>query len=337
MRMPELGNDANALDETIAAMQAGAAIIAQGTLAHGRWLGRADVLRRVERPSRLGAWSYEPLDTKLAVDTRAGAILQLCLYADLLGEIQGERPETMYVVPRRPGFPLEAHRVDDYLAYYRLVRRRLEDAIDGPAADADTYPEPVDHCQVCRWRPACDRVRRSRRSPEPGGRHLASPDRELQSRELGTLAGLAVMPLPLTWTPDRGSREGYVRGSRAGARPARRADRGAAGARAAPIRGRTWLGPASRTIFRRSVPGPGRRSVRGRRRARISVRLGHRRGAGGRVLALDARDPVYHCRWALDRAAERRGFEELIDTIMARLERDPTCTSTTTAPTRRAR
>ncbi|HKQ57213.1 MAG TPA: TM0106 family RecB-like putative nuclease, partial [Candidatus Eisenbacteria bacterium] len=41
------------------------------------------------------------------------------------------------------------------------------------------------------------------------------------------------------------------------------------------------------------------------------------------MLALDAGAPAYHSRWALDRGAERRGFEALIDTIMARWDADP--------------
>ncbi|MGH7731245.1 MAG: TM0106 family RecB-like putative nuclease, partial [Candidatus Eiseniibacteriota bacterium] len=52
-----------ALERTVAAMYAGADVIAQATLANGRWLGRADVLLRVGRPSGLGDWSYEALDT----------------------------------------------------------------------------------------------------------------------------------------------------------------------------------------------------------------------------------------------------------------------------------
>ena len=86
------------LERTIAAMRDGADVIYQAALRSGRWHGRADFLRRVERPSRLGAWSYEVLDAKLARDTRAGTILQLCLYSHMLGEIQGDLPERMHVV-----------------------------------------------------------------------------------------------------------------------------------------------------------------------------------------------------------------------------------------------
>lgn len=77
-----------AVGETLAAMKDGAEIIVQGALAHDGWAGRTDILRRVETPSALGPWSYEPIDTKLARETKAGTVLQLCLYADLLGTAQ---------------------------------------------------------------------------------------------------------------------------------------------------------------------------------------------------------------------------------------------------------
>ena len=87
-----------AVADTLAAMQRGVPVIVQGALTHQGWNGRADILRRIEVPSTLGAWSYEPIDTKLARETKAGTILQLCLYADLLAAMQGLPPEYMYVV-----------------------------------------------------------------------------------------------------------------------------------------------------------------------------------------------------------------------------------------------
>jgi uncharacterized protein len=117
------------------------------------------VLLRVERPSALGDWSYVPADTKLAAETRGGTVLQLCLYADLLRIAQGELPEEMWVVaPRRHADP-ERLRTLDFFAYYRLVRQQLEVAIQKAPAESAVYPEPVDHCQVCRWWQSCDQRR----------------------------------------------------------------------------------------------------------------------------------------------------------------------------------
>src|SRR5439155_18288 len=53
------GIDQARIDRTLEAMRAGAAVIVQGAFAHDGWSGRTDVLKRVELPSALGAWSYE--------------------------------------------------------------------------------------------------------------------------------------------------------------------------------------------------------------------------------------------------------------------------------------
>ena len=313
-----------ARERTLAAMRAGAAVIAQGTLADGRWLGRADVLRRVERPSALGAWSYEALDTKLAQETKAGAILQLCLYSDLLECAQGVRPEHMYVVPRRPDFPLETYRVEDYLAYYRLVRARLEAAVDADAPAApDTYPEPVPHCDVCRWWPRCDRQRRD-------DDHLCLvagisrlQTRELQARRIASLAALAAEPLPIAWTPARGAREGYGR--------AREQARVQLAGRTA---GRPLHEPLpqepGRGLALLPAPSPGDLFLDLEAdpyvdEGGLEYLFGWSAAAAGPAdaptLALDP--PAYTARWALDRAAERLGFEALMDGILTRWDADP--------------
>ena len=52
--------------ETVAAMRDGADIIYQGTFFDGRWRCHPDFLNRVDRPSKLGDYSYEVADAKLA-------------------------------------------------------------------------------------------------------------------------------------------------------------------------------------------------------------------------------------------------------------------------------
>jgi hypothetical protein len=54
LNLRNIDDSERALAETLAAMENGAAAIAQATLAKGRWFGRSDVLRRVERRSKLG-------------------------------------------------------------------------------------------------------------------------------------------------------------------------------------------------------------------------------------------------------------------------------------------
>lgn len=82
------GNDQGAVAETIVAVQSGADIIVQAAFSESDWFGRADVLRKVSRLSRLGDWSYEAYDCKLARETKAATILQLSLYSHLVEAAQ---------------------------------------------------------------------------------------------------------------------------------------------------------------------------------------------------------------------------------------------------------
>jgi hypothetical protein len=61
-----IGVDESAVAATLNAMRDGVPIIAQGAVRSGSWGGRTNILRRVEKPSSLGPWSYEVIDTKLA-------------------------------------------------------------------------------------------------------------------------------------------------------------------------------------------------------------------------------------------------------------------------------
>src|SRR5208282_5617667 len=87
-----IGIDDEAVARTREAMAAGEEVIVQGAFRLNGWVGRADILRRVETPSDLGTWSYEVTDTKLARETKGGTVLQLCLYTDLVASVQGTRP-----------------------------------------------------------------------------------------------------------------------------------------------------------------------------------------------------------------------------------------------------
>ena len=122
MTTPERLREAEAA--TLDAMRGGADVIFQATFFDGRWRGHADFLYKVDRPSALGPWSYDIADTKLHAAVKASAILQMCVYADLLARLQGGPPEQVYVVT---GDGIEhPHRLADFDAYYRFVKARFE-------------------------------------------------------------------------------------------------------------------------------------------------------------------------------------------------------------------
>src|SRR5580700_2583889 len=183
---------------TWAAMESGVQVIVQPSLAGGSWRGRADVLLRVERPgisSRAGNWSYEAVDCKLARETKAETVLQLCLYSQLLAELQGLEPEFFHVIQPNTGFEPESYRLASFAAYYRLVKRALQEAVKAHAGE--TYPEPVDHCDICRWWKECDGRRRrdDHLSFVAGASRLQRKELTLQGAP--TLELLAKLPLPI--------------------------------------------------------------------------------------------------------------------------------------------
>jgi predicted RecB family nuclease len=199
-----------AVDQTLAAMRVGAEIIVQGAFLHEPWSGRTDVLRRVETPSALGEWSYEVIDTKLARETKGGTVLQLYLYSDLLSIAQGHLPTYMHVVTPSSEFQPVKYRTAAFGAYYRRVKQGLEESLANGKV-ISTYPDPKEHCDICRWRTLCDARRRL-------DDHLCLVAgitkvqiAELKRRGIAKTADLARLPLPLPWKPERGSRKSYER------------------------------------------------------------------------------------------------------------------------------
>ena len=183
--------------DTLDLMRAGVDVICQACLFDGTWLGRPDFLVKVSLPSDLGSWSYEVVDAKLARSAKAGAVLQICFYSEMLEAVQGSAPERMYLALGGPEGALETFRVTDYAAYYRSVKGRFLQAVSD---NRSTYPEPCTHCNVCAWSPVC-------KAQWHADDHLSlvagikrKQRAQLEEREeLGatTLAELAQLPLPL--------------------------------------------------------------------------------------------------------------------------------------------
>jgi len=302
------------VSEVEIAMRKGVDVIVQPTLVSGRWHGRADVLRRVDRPSKLGDWSYEVHDCKLALETKATTILQLSLYSECLAAIQGEWPEYMHVVPPGDGFVCEQHRVSDYAAYYRYVKRCLEDAVGNNGSATDTYPEPTPHCSICRWWAECDGQRR-----KDDHLSLVAGISRLQQKQLSTwdvnaVSSLAVFPLPLKERPKHGSAGSYVR-VREQAR--------------VQVTGRDQkklvheildLNP-EHGFFLLPEPSPGDMF--------FDLEGDPFIGGGGReylfgfVADDDSGNSVYSSQWAVNAEQEKRAFEAFVDTVMARWAKCP--------------
>lgn len=313
VRIDGIDVTAAAVTETRSAMQRGVPVIVQAALTHQGWNGRADILRRIEVPSGLGGWSYEPIDTKLARETKAGAILQLCVYADLLSDMQGLPPEYVYVVAPWSEFQPQQFRFADYAAYFRKAKRALVAAAAASDGD-DTYPDPIEHCDICRWRETCDKRRRD-------DDHLCLVAgisklqiNELKAHGIATVQTLAGMPLPLAWKPDRGSADSFIR--------VREQARIVVEARAAGA-GKFELLPVETGFGLTRLPEPSDGDVfldlegdpfvgeHG-----LEYLFGYLfKGADGAL--------AYEGDWALTRVDEKRAFEKFVDFVMARWAQFP--------------
>lgn len=211
--LSDIESPTTAREKTIEAMRAGIDVVVQAALGGEKWFGKADILKKVPTPSGFGAWSYEAVDTKLSKETKSGAILQLCLYSECIGEIQAHVPEHMHVVSPGAEFTESAYRVFDYLAYYRFVKNRVLKTLEVTQHkdEIETYPDPVDHCEVCRWWKVCDQQRRKddHLSIVAGVSKLQT--RELEGHSIDTLEKLASHPMPFKEKFNRGTSEGFVR------------------------------------------------------------------------------------------------------------------------------
>ena len=114
-------------EQTVAAIRDGADVIYQGTFFDGRWRCHPDFLLKVDKPSKLGDYSYEVADAKLARKAKAAAVLQCCVYAEQLAAIQGVDPEHIRLF--LGDGTEEELRLKDYGAYYRSVKRQFLEAI----------------------------------------------------------------------------------------------------------------------------------------------------------------------------------------------------------------
>lgn len=309
-RIVEIDKDqpwSEAAGATRRALSSGADVIVQAALMHDRWHGRADVLLRVERPSALGAWSYEPIDTKLASETRASAILQLCSYAELLEAQQGVLPERVHVVTPGTGFVPQRYRVRDYFAYYRHCRHRLEAAL---AAGNRTSPEPTDHCGVCDWQPICDARRRELDHPSLIAGITRLQTRELASTGVMTMQAIADLPLPLTIRPSRGALETYVRVREQARVQCQGRQQGRLLHEVLPVQ-------SGRGLARLPTPSEGD--------VFLDLEGDPFVCDGGReyLFGLSDRADTYQAYWATTAEEERAAFERVVDDIMARWSRDP--------------
>ena len=326
-------------ERTLQAMSSGAQVIYQATFFDGEFVGHADFLRRIDRPSRgLGdfdldaargveerslqgqisssttkrcakseppwSWSYEVIDTKLALSPKPYFLIQLCNYSEHLQRLQGSSPEFGYVVLGSGSE--ERFRLHEYMAYYRHLKRAFLE-FEAARADADVpseYPFERKHCAICPWDDACTKQRRN-------DDHLSlvawmRRDQIQKLEDAGImrvtqLAKAADAPFgmnPATFEKLRRQAEMQVRGRESGASLYELL-------RAEPAAGFALLPkPASGDVFFDIEGDPLYEPGRG-----LEYLFG---------FWSPGEEPAYRAFWALNRTAEKETFEAVVDFLTER-------------------
>lgn len=145
---------------TLEAMRDGARTIYQAAFYIAPWHGFADFLRRVEMPSALGPWSYEPVDTKLARDAKPSHVVQLGLYARMMAPFQGVAPQHIHVALGND--TEKSFRAADFTEVLAATQQRYHAFIDElerrhqiASVIVPAPPDPRSACNMCRWSTFC--------------------------------------------------------------------------------------------------------------------------------------------------------------------------------------
>jgi predicted RecB family nuclease len=304
-------------------------VIYQGTLLGDDRLGLPDFLVRADLLDDEGDRElYEVVDAKLARSTKARALLQTAFYSKLLTPLLGRTPRLMHIA--LGDARVESFRVADFAAYERQVEQTLDVFVGedpGSYPPTDTYPEPTEHCAVCRWRLDC--VSRRRTDDDLSlVAGMTSRQRLLLKRDgLATRRGLASLPSPPTH-PKLG-KTSLQRSHRQAQLQVEREDTGRlAYELREPERDEEERPVMDRGLLALPEPAPGDLffDIEG---ARFYSEDEKETGLQYLFGIVDTAEtdgdgrPSYHAIWGFDRTDEKRAFEEVVDFFTERLARNP--------------
>jgi predicted RecB family nuclease len=313
---------------TLDAMERGVDVVDQAVFLVDDRFGRMDFLIRASLLRGDGD-GYEVVDAKLARSAKAQAVLQVAFYSRLLGSVQNRPPRYMHLALGGAD-DLLSFEVASFGAYERQVDRMLTeflDASEGEIPPSDTYPDPNEHCVICRWNAHC--IKRRREDDDISFvAGISSRQRvALKADGIATLESFAA----LEQLPDLS-----LVGAKALARSHAQAKLQAEGRRLGrPIwelvsldRDEDGTFVPNRGLLALPEPAEGDLffDIEGARYYSEDAKEFGLQYLFGIVDSADIdenRQPRYHSFWAFDRAGEKHAFEQLVDFIAMRRLRHP--------------
>ncbi|WP_017555883.1 TM0106 family RecB-like putative nuclease [Nocardiopsis baichengensis] len=339
-----------AAQATRAAMEQGAPVVYQAAFYHPlrpgvAFHGRADFLvstavdpatgRTADAP---GPHTHEPWDTKLARRPGPGAVLQLAAYAASVAETGAPEPENMHLLTGDDA--AHRHRTAEYLPVLHQVRTRMADRLTAPGGGpldpaSVALPDPLwgppqPACDGCGYAALCTRGREEARHLTLVAGIRTDQARKLADTGITTIDALAAaepdnrpaaLP-PHTFERLRAQAALQVRqdATRTGDDP-----RGTVLAEVHAPEGLASLpAPSPGDVFFDMEGYPYYEGPQGRG-------LEYLFGAVARDLPDHPAEPGdaapgperFHAFWAHDRAQEKRAFEDFVDFVCERIDRDP--------------
>jgi uncharacterized protein len=203
----------------------------------------------------------------------------------------------------------QAFRVAEFAAYYRSVKRGFESVVDETSVSS-TYPEPVEHCALCRWEEHCVAQREADEHLSLVARIQRSQRTRLVERGIATVTQLAVAE-----QKDRPSRIGTATFESLRAQAHLQVDQQRSGELRYEL-----LAPDEGCGFAH-LPMPSEGDVFFDMEGDPFFDEGLEYLFG--VVTLEADGPQFQAFWATDRSSEKQAFEGFIDFVIERLERFP--------------
>lgn len=125
----EIDDIEEAFVKTIELMKEGVQTIYHGVLVKGHWVGRPDLLEKVEGRSQFGNYYYVASDIKRGRKLRREYMFQGAFYAELLRIIQGTKPYRGYVL--NPDGRIMDYDIEEFESAFHLSLDEIERILAG--------------------------------------------------------------------------------------------------------------------------------------------------------------------------------------------------------------
>ena len=129
--------------ESFDAMIHGYDFIYQASFNNDQIRGAVDLLKRVEIPSKLGSFSYVPIECKLASNVNITFIIQALCYCDLLDETLGLIPKTFEIY--LGGGSFECFEVHKFWDWYQFKKNEYKTFLRNFDPNKEPEDIPGDH------------------------------------------------------------------------------------------------------------------------------------------------------------------------------------------------